>query len=45
MFSEKKSIPGGRDDKPEVRALRWERRNILDLPIMQGAMATVEMAV
>lgn len=28
-----------------VRALRCERRNMLDLPTMQGAMATVEMAV
>ena len=29
----------------EVRAFRCERRNMFDLPTMQGAMATVLMAV
>ena len=29
----------------EVSAFKWERRNMLDLPMMQGAMATVLMAV
>lgn len=55
MLSLKKSMPGARSLEVEVlegeaegvvvRALRCERRNMLDLPTMQGAMATVEMAV
>ncbi len=55
ILSLKKSMPGSRilvsvlaEGEAEgvvVRALRWERRNMFDLPTMQGAMATVEMAV
>ena len=49
MLSEKKSMPAAlRLVDPGfgwVRASRWERRNMLDLPTVQGAMATVEMAV
>ncbi len=41
MLEEKWSIPG----LEGVRALRWERRNMLLLPTMQGAMATVLIAV
>lgn len=55
MLSLKKSIPGSRISVSVsaegeaagvvVSALRCERRNMFDLPTMQGAMATVEMAV
>ena len=44
-------MPGGGfgselvEEGEEVRALRCERRNMLDLPTMHGAMATVLMAV
>ena len=45
MLLEKKSIPGLRVGWEFVRAFRCERRNMLDLPTTQGAMATMVMAV
>lgn len=45
ILSEKESIPGERKGVLVVSALRCERRNMFDLPTMQGAMATAEMAV
>lgn len=38
-------VMGDEGEGGEVRAFRCERRNMLDLPMMQGAMATVLMAV
>ena len=47
MLVLKKSMPGEwlGESEMDVRASRWECRNMLDLPTIQGAMATVEMAV
>ena len=48
MLSEKKSMPGLRPVFAPlgcVRASRWERRNMFDFPTVQGAIATVDMAV